>query len=100
MQSNNEKLLVAADKCIRGKALKRKKVETEDGEEGDSSARSSAKKARARRLEVAHSDDEGTAAILRHGELRRKSKRIDWSYCATRRQRKRRRRRDTRRGLK
>ena len=77
MQSTNEKMLVSAGEFIRVKSLKRKKVGAEDCEEGDSSARSSAKKARARRLEVADSDDEVTAAILRHGELRGKSRRID-----------------------
>ena len=69
MRSNNDKMLVAAGECIRVKALKGKKVETEDGEEGDSNVRSSAKKARARGIEVAHSDGEVTAAILCHGEL-------------------------------
>ena len=62
LQSNKEKKLVAAGEGIRERALKRTNNDADNVQEDGSSARSSAKKTRARRNEVVHSDDEVAAA--------------------------------------
>lgn len=63
LQSDKEKKLVAAGENIRERELKGKK-DDDDVEEDVSSACRYAKKTRARRNEVVHSDDELAAALL------------------------------------